>query len=145
MITPKGVVKMSTTIRPKLSAKNKYAISKHRYYELKHFVMQYPEWKARLKEVDGYGQGGIDVYVDHGPGDPTHTAVELREECWQKICMVETAAKQTDIFIGDRILEGVVDGVSFDILNTRETIPCCKDVYYELYRKFFWLLDKARK
>ena len=23
-------------------------------------------------------------------------------------------------------------------------IPCCKDVYYNLYRRFFWLLNKAR-
>ena len=35
---------MPTEIRPELSKKNKYWIPKHRYYELKHFVMQYPQW-----------------------------------------------------------------------------------------------------
>ena len=36
---------MSTDIRPEVSVKNKYWISRHRYYELKHFCLQYGEWK----------------------------------------------------------------------------------------------------
>lgn len=36
---------MSTTIHPELSKKNTYWIEKHRYYELKHFCLQYPIWK----------------------------------------------------------------------------------------------------
>lgn len=28
-----------------LSERNPYYISKHRYYELKHFCLQYPEWE----------------------------------------------------------------------------------------------------
>ncbi len=27
----------------------------------------------------------------------------------------------------------------------RAGIPCCKDVYYDLYRRFFWLLSKERQ
>ena len=37
--------KMATVIRAKISEKNKYYIDKHRYYELKHFCLQYNEWK----------------------------------------------------------------------------------------------------
>ncbi len=46
---------MATTIRPEISQNNEYWISKHRYYELKHFCMQYPLWKAayRLLELEG--------------------------------------------------------------------------------------------
>ena len=36
---------MATEIRPELSEKNPYWIGKHRYYELKHFCLQYPIWK----------------------------------------------------------------------------------------------------
>ena len=36
---------MGTVIRPDISRKNKYWIDKHRHYELKHFCLQYPEWK----------------------------------------------------------------------------------------------------
>ena len=45
---------MGTRIRPELSEKNKYWISKHRYYELKHFCLQYPLWRkayAALEEL----------------------------------------------------------------------------------------------
>ena len=42
------------------------------------------------------------------------------------------------------ILKGVTEGWSYDILKARSNIPCCKDVYYNLYRRFFWLLNKAR-
>lgn len=36
---------MGTTLRAELSEKNPYWIEKHRYYELKHFCLQYPIWK----------------------------------------------------------------------------------------------------
>lgn len=43
---------MGTIIRPELSEKNKYWLEKHRYYELKHFCLQYPLWKqAYLAKV----------------------------------------------------------------------------------------------
>lgn len=37
-----------------LSEKNPYYISKHRYYELKHFCLQYPEWKDALVMLDAW-------------------------------------------------------------------------------------------
>ena len=40
---------MSTTIHPEVSEKNKYWIDKHRYYELKHFCLQYPLWKKEYQ------------------------------------------------------------------------------------------------
>ena len=45
---------MSTTIRPELSEKNQYWIEKHRYYELKHFCLQYPIWRRYYAMLDGY-------------------------------------------------------------------------------------------
>ena len=43
---------MATTVRAKLSEKNKYWISKHRYYELKHFCLQFPIWKQAYASLD---------------------------------------------------------------------------------------------
>ena len=43
---------MATVLRPELSSKNKYYIDKHRYYELKHFCLQYPEWKKSYSAFD---------------------------------------------------------------------------------------------
>ena len=44
--------KMATVLRPELSSKNKYYIDKHRYYELKHFCLQYTEWKKSYSTFD---------------------------------------------------------------------------------------------
>ena len=38
--------------RPELSKKSPYWIDKHRYYELKHFCLQYPLWKKELAEYE---------------------------------------------------------------------------------------------
>lgn len=43
---------MGTTIRPEISKKNRYWIDKHRYYELKHFCLQYPTWKKAYLSLD---------------------------------------------------------------------------------------------
>ena len=45
---------MGTTIRPELSEKNPYWIERHRYYELKHFCLQYPIWKKAYAALDGF-------------------------------------------------------------------------------------------
>lgn len=37
---------MRNDMRPELSQKNPYWIGKHRYYELKHFCLQYPIGKG---------------------------------------------------------------------------------------------------
>lgn len=44
---------MGTTLRAELSEKNPYWIEKHRYYELKHFCLQYPIWKKAYTALDG--------------------------------------------------------------------------------------------
>lgn len=40
---------MGTNIRPELSNKSPYWIERHRYYELKHFCLQYPIWKRHMR------------------------------------------------------------------------------------------------
>lgn len=45
---------MSTSIRPELSPKNCYWIEKHRYYELKHFCLQYPTWRRKYNSLISY-------------------------------------------------------------------------------------------
>lgn len=45
---------MATTIRPELSEKNPYWIEKHRYYELKHFCLQYPIWRKAYASLNGF-------------------------------------------------------------------------------------------
>ena len=135
---------MSTTIRPELSEKNPYWIEKHRYYELKHFCLQYPIWKKARAALSSLSQRPIDaVKLTSNIGDPTAKCVEAREFYSERL--IEKAAAETDAELGDYILKAVTQGISYDHLRARVNVPCCKDVYYELYRRFFWILNRIRK
>ena len=138
---------MPTEIRPELSKKNKYWLPKHRYYELKHFVMQYPDWKEILDTIEGRANTKLllDWIKSSETPNPVHRAYERREYYRNNIDICDKAAKETDPVIGPHILEAVIAGDSFDKARARLDIPCGKDMYYELYRKFFWLLDAARR
>lgn len=138
---------MATVIRPELSMKNKYWIDKHRHYELKHFCLQYPMWKRTYKALE---QLGVTMTTyGHTPGtiapsDVTAKYAIRKHYYSSKIEMVERAAKAADQDLYLYILKAVTEGVSYTYLRSRMGIPCGRDMYYDRYRKFFWLLNKSR-
>ena len=136
---------MSTVIRADISQKNKYYIDKHRYYELKHFCLQYPSWKKKLINFDYMLRRDADISVDSNQvSDPTERMVEVRDLYLTRTEIIETAAAATDRLLGPYILEGVTNGLSYEKLNARKQVPCNKDTYYQLYRKFFFILNDIR-
>lgn len=138
---------MATVIRPEISEKNKYWIDKHRHYELKHFCLQYPEWKkayAEFSDVSIPLSMTERIPTSNIPGDPTAKRAMLRTYYSDKIKLIEKVALETDIYLHNYILRAVTEGLSFTYLKTRLDIPCGKDMYYDRYRRFFWLLSKAR-
>ena len=138
---------MSTTIHPEVSEKNKYWIDKHRYYELKHFCLQYPLWKKEYQAFDGYGKQpvGSEVVTNNNRSDPTAKCAENREYYLDRIKIIEQTAIKTDSIIGNYILTGVTEGISYNVLKLKYDVPCCRDTYYNLYRRFFWLLSQERR
>ena len=137
---------MSTVIRTEVSERNPYHIDKNRYLELKYFCLQYPSWKTLYLSYSSLCQGTSDAIgrTQKEFQNPVENCVEKREFYYDRIMLLQRTALETDPVIGNYILEGVVSGISYDALNARDKIPCCRQVYYELYRKFFWLLDKNR-
>lgn len=136
---------MGTVIRAEISKSNKWWIDKHRYYELKHYCLQYNRWKKLINDVDGYSkQPELGLIFSNNTGDPTVRAAQAREYYRKHMGIVEKAAAETDPVIGPIIFQGVTDGVSYEILKSRIEIPCCKDTYYELYRKFYYILSQLR-
>lgn len=133
-------------IRADISKVNPYWIDKHRYYELKHFCLQYPTWKQLYLESDGYQRHRIsDVRVIGGyMSDPTFEAADRKLYFQSKMEMVEQAAIQSDPELKNYILRAVTEGLSFTFLKARLEIPCGKDMYYDRYRRFFWLLSRLR-
>ena len=138
---------MSTLIRPEISEKNKYYIDKHIYYELKHFCLQYKEWKkvyAACNESIIFASSIERESSSNIPSDITAKYAIKRAYYAGRIRIVEKAAMDADEFLYPYILKGVTEGLSFTYLKTKLNIPCGRDMYYDRYRKFFWLLSEAR-
>lgn len=136
---------MSTTTRPELSKENPYYISRHRYYELRHYCCQYPEWKKRLASLSYFPQ------VSTTPGSTAKewqdrtSEIAYEQSKWSKhIRLVENAAKETDRELWEHILRCVTMGGSYDTLNAKDPLPFSREKYYELFRRFLYILDKWR-
>ena len=139
---------MSTLIRPELSETNRYWIEKHRYYELKHFCLQYPLWRHAYNSLIDYPGSWpqlVPPCKTNVISDPVTKHIDERLYYADRMKMVERVAKETDEELSCYILEAITEGISYDHLKARTGIPCCKDVYYDLYRRFFWLLNKERQ
>lgn len=136
---------MGTDIRPELSPKNKYWIPKHRFYELKHFVLQYPDWIAARNGLIFLGSPTGATRVKAGLTDPTMTCAELRQYYSNKIEMVDRADKECGCQY--YVLRGILDGLSYEKLLLRypAVVHYTKEKYYICYRKFFWLLNSERR
>ena len=138
---------MATVIRAKISQKNKYYIDKHRYYELKHFCLQYNEWKkayALCNESIIFTSNFENLPSNNTLSDLTAKYALKRSAYGKNIKLIENTAKLADDFLYPYILKAVTEGLSFTYLKSRLEIPCSRDVYYDRYRRFFWLLSIER-
>lgn len=138
---------MATVIRPELSVKNKYWIDKHRHYELKHFCLQYPIWKRTYAALDELSMT-ISKFEYTGssntPGDPTSKCALRKAYYKERISLIEDIAIQADSYLYTYILKAVTENLSYTYLKAKLDIPCGRDMYYDRYRKFFYLLSEAR-
>ena len=138
---------MTTVIRAQISEKNKYYIDKHRYYELKHFCLQYNEWKkayANCNESIIFAANLERTSTSSVHSDLTAKYAIKKVYYGDRIKLIEKAAKETDDFLYPYILKAVTEGLSYPYLKTKLDIPCGRDMYYDRYRKFFWLLSEMR-
>ena len=135
---------MGTNIRTNISENNPYYISKHEYLMTKHFAMQYAEWKKKKNEIEtriayGFKIGG----VRHEENvSPVEMLQEDAERYSARIELVEQVAKIAGEDIWQIVLVGVTTDCNYEYLRLVKNIPCCKDTYYKMYRKFFWLLNR---
>lgn len=142
-----GVEKMATLIRAQISEKNKYYIDKHRYYELKHFCLQYKEWKkvyAACNESIIFTSNLEKTSSSNIPSDLTAKYAMKKAYYAERIRIIEEAAMEADEFLFPYILKAVTEGLAFTYLKSKMDIPCGKDMYYDRYRRFFWLLSEKR-
>jgi hypothetical protein len=76
--------------------------------------------------------------------DPTAKYAFKRTYYADRIKMVEEAALEADRDLYKYILKAVTEGLSYTYLKTRLEMPCTRDMDYDRYRRFFWLLSEMR-
>lgn len=127
-------------LKNELSENSKYHLSKHRYLELKHFCLQYPEWRERLNAITDISA------IDPGrlgsgqlANETERIAIE-KAALRNKINRVENTAMKADPDLWIYILKGVTEERAYTYLRNTMGAPCSKNMYYDRYRRFFWLL-----
>lgn len=71
--------------------------------------------------------------------DSVFNLAERRSEINRKIKLIEDVARICSKDLSAYILECVFFGKSYELLQP----PCGRRQFYEKYREFFWMLDKA--
>ena len=105
---------MSTSIRPELSPKNCYWIEKHRYYELKHFCLQYPTWRRKYNSLICYPSSWpklVPPTKTNVISDPVTMFVDERLFYANRMDMLERVAKETDEKLASYILKAITEGI----------------------------------
>lgn len=147
---------MGTNYRAKISKKNKYWISKHRFYEIEHHCLQYKEWEDEYKTLKKQGVKGVEYDgMPHGTnvGNPTQNVGMRMAELSSKMdlvkdtvaeCDQEVMAKEgKDKSIYNHLLVAVTnEGISYNYLNMVMNIKVGEKVYYAARRKFYWLMSQ---
>lgn len=107
-------------------------ISKHRYYELKHFCYQYHEWEKAKTELKFFPGGN---FCENVP-DPTGEVAVKLASLDHKIETVDKTLMDVAPEIYIWLKACVVDGKSYNVLVSYG-VPCGKEYFYQRYRAFF--------
>ena len=78
------------------------------------------------------------------PGDPTAKRAVMKAYYSNKISLIEKTAIEADNYLGRYIFNAVTEGLFYTQLRLKLEIPCGSDMYYDRYRRFFWLLSELR-
>jgi hypothetical protein len=109
--------------------------------------MQYPIWEKTYEAMNGLLGRPADL-TSFGKmkhiSNPTERVGIMKAYYSERMDMIRKAAEKANGDLAEYIVRGVTEGLSYDVLKIKMDIPCCKDVYYESYRRFFWILNKMR-
>lgn len=129
-----------------LSEKNKYFLPKHTYLACIHYALQYRDWKAELDaERDTRGAIRYDkdrVQTSNDYDSTSETAIRLLNIS-RKVDNIENCI--VDACDGSGLEKYVKLGVcyGFTFFQLQENgIPCGKDLYYQIRKRFYWELSK---
>lgn len=123
---------------------SKYYVPEQVYLTVVHFCRQYPLWKAEL-EINPNTQKAIDYSRDvvqtSNQFDQTSEIAMDRKMIEDKKELVEKTAHEVAGVLAKWLLLGVGHGLTYYQLVDKG-IPCGKDMYYDIRRKFYFVLSK---
>jgi len=123
---------------------SKYYVPEQVYLTVVHFCRQYPLWKAEL-EIIPNTQKAIDYSHDtvqtSNQSDQTAEIAMDRKMISDKKDLVESTAREVAGVLAEWLLLGVGHGLTYYQLVDKG-IPCGKDMYYDIRRKFYFVLSK---
>ena len=135
---------MSTFDRAELSPKNPYYLPTHRYRELRHHCLQYPDWRSQYGYLVWPSSGSIKEFSDSSDiSNPVEKAAIRREVFARRMRLIEEVVLQVDADIYPWLLRGVTEEVSYENLHLVGGLPMSRNSYYQRYHKFFWVLDQV--
>lgn len=129
--------------RSELSHKNKYWIPKFRYLELKNFCLQYPDWKKELIEMS-FLKTKSEISPPGNFSNPTEQLALKRMKLEENINLINSIAEETEPTISNWLIKGITENLTYEYLKYQLDLPAGRDLYYDRYRRFFWILDKKK-
>ena len=129
--------------RSELSPSNKYWIPKYRYLELKNFCLQFPDWEKQRKEIS-FLKAKTEISSSGEISNPTEKLAIILEAAQSKIDLIVSTAYLADEELAKWLLIGITKGYTYEYLRYKLEMPAGRSMYYDRYRRFFWLLDKKR-
>ena len=127
------------------SKNSKYYLPKETFLTVIHYCKQYPIWIDELKRLPVTGRAiryDQDRVQASGDYDPTSSIAIRRAEITKKKETVDTVAIMVAGDVMARwLLQGVCDGKTFYELH-HDGMPCQKDMYYMLRRRFYYEMSK---
>ena len=142
--------------RSKVSEKNKYYISKERYYELFHFCKQFTDWKKAVNEINPYPKRYLSMSSKTKSDDSIveTTAIDMADYEYKIHLVCEARHKAIMDFdwgsdyealvCSDALQVNVTENIPYDILATRYYLLPSRDEFYKIRRAFFWYLSQLR-
>lgn len=126
------------------AANSKYYVERELYLTVVHFCRQYPTWIAELSvDPDAsraitYDKERVQTSVT---GDVTADLAIRRVKIAEKVKLIDDIAAEVAGSCSKWLVLGACYGVPFFQL-VDQGIPCGKDMYYNMRRKFYYLVSK---
>ena len=128
------------------SYSGKFTLSKSEFLSAKYYALRYKEWRTEWETMTDTVRAITydgDMVQSSGTGSPTEQLAIRRAELTHKIRIIEETAEETEPAMSKHILLYVTEeDMTFEKLKRISGIPCGKNLFYHLRRKYYYLLAK---